>query len=148
MSKQEILSWTSIATTSSILVFYLLIVFGWPSFLPDISGSLTKIFFNLFWIAVVVEIIVEINTSKKSVDKDERDFMIEAHGLRYAFNFLVAILLIYLGHLFISSFFTGFSEQFTTLNSANITMHVLFISLLLSSAIKRCVMVYHYKNMY
>lgn len=148
MSKQEILSWTSIITTISILVFYLLIVFRWPSFLPDISGNLVKIFFNLFWIAVIVEIIVEINTSKKSVDKDERDSMIEAYGLRYAYNFLVVVLLIFLGHLFISSFFTGAEDQFTFLSSSKITIHILFIVLLLSNTIKRGVMIYHYKIAY
>ena len=85
MSKQEILSWTSIATTLSVLFFYLLFTIGWPAFLPDFSGNMAKIFFNLFIIAVVVEIIVNSVTSKKSVDKDERDFMIEAHGFRYGY---------------------------------------------------------------
>ncbi len=146
MSKQEILSWTSIATTLSVLFFYLLFTIGWPAFLPDFSGNMAKIFFNLFIIAVVVEIIVNSVTSKKSVDKDERDFMIEAHGFRYAYNFLVTVFLIFIGHLFITPFFIETADQYAFLSISTSTIHVLFISLLLSNAIKRGVMVYHYKR--
>lgn len=148
MSKQELLSWTSLATTSSVLVFYFLIVFGWPDFLPDYSDRLVKIFFNLFWLAVIVEIFVEIRTKKKTVDKDERDFMIEAYGLRYAYNFLVTVLVILLSQLILSSFMGGINERFEILSRPEITIHVIFLVLLMSGSIKRITMIYHYRQVY
>ncbi|NBC65008.1 MAG: hypothetical protein GVY07_05010, partial [Bacteroidetes bacterium] len=78
MSKQEILSWTSFATSLSAIIFYVTLVLGWPGFLPDISDDLFQIFFNIFWIAVGIEIVVEIIWEKKKVQSDERDFRIEA----------------------------------------------------------------------
>lgn len=69
MSKQEILSWTSLATSSSFLFFYVLFNFGLPGTVESFSGTFVKTFFNLFWIAVVVEIIVEISEGNKKVQK-------------------------------------------------------------------------------
>lgn len=148
MSKQEILSWTSLATATSVLVFYLLIVFGWPGFLPDYSSQLFSIFFKVFWIAVAIEAVVEIINKKSSVDKDERDFMIEAYGVRYAYNFLMISISIMVVNIFLSGIFGQVSEVHEFFGSKRMTFHALFIILFVASAIKRVTMIYHYRTFF
>ena len=87
MSRQEILSWTSLATSLSVLFFYIFFVFGWPDTVPDLSAGFTKIFFNVFWIALAIELIIGLTESKAKVLKDERDEKIEAIGHKYAYGF-------------------------------------------------------------
>lgn len=146
MSKQEILSWTSLATSTSVVVFYVLIIFGLPESLPDYSGQLFSIFFKVFLVAVVIEMVVEIMSKKKRVDKDERDFMIEAYGHRYAYTFLVIALAIVLVNLFLSGIFGEYSEIHAMIGSKRVIFHTLFFILYIASIIKRMTMIYHYRT--
>lgn len=146
MSKQEILSWTSLATSLSAIIFYVTLVLGWPGFLPDISDDLFQLFFNLFWIAVGVEIFVEIAWEKKKVQSDERDFRIEAIGNKFAYNFIVAVLVVVLVHLFLSDIFRSVNEIYATLGETKVLFHVLILSLFTSSLIRRSIMIYHYRK--
>ncbi|MDX1637097.1 MAG: hypothetical protein R3281_03940 [Balneolaceae bacterium] len=144
MSKQEILAWTSLTTSVSIVFFYVLFVYGWPDFLPDYSDQFVEIFFNVFWIAVVAEIIVGISENKKRVDKDERDFMIEAHGLKNAYNFLSFAVAVLLVNFFISGLLSDISELHGMIGTSTTTFHLLFIVLFASNIIKRTTQIYHY----
>ncbi len=146
MSKQEILAWSSLATSSSVVFFYVLIVFGWPDFLPDYAGLFTKIFFNLFWIAVVIEIALELGERKQKVDKDERDFIIEARGLQRAYNFLSFAVAVVVINWFLSDLFGEFSEVHSILGEARTTFHILFIVLFVSNLIKRTTQIYYYRQ--
>ncbi len=146
MSKQEILSWCSLSTSLSIVFFYLLIVFGWPDTLPDYSGTLTKVFFNVFWIALVVEIILEVNEKKKEVDKDERDFMIEAKGLQHAYGFLSFAIAFILVDILLNNLFTGLLSLSPVTEDTNTAFHSLFLVLFSSNIIKRVTQIYHYRK--
>lgn len=148
MSKQEILSWTSLATSLSVLVFYILINFGWPGLIPDYSGRFIKIFFNVFWIAVIVEIIVEISEGNKKVQKDERDFIIEAKGLKVGYNILVISLMIALVQVFISNFTNNFAPNLPFVLEISTFFHFLFIALFTASVGKRATMIYNYRKDY
>ncbi|WP_290967676.1 hypothetical protein [Gracilimonas sp.] len=88
MSKQEILSWTSLGFSLSVVFFYVMFVFGWPDTIPDYSDRFVKIFFNVFWVAVIVEFIIDLTESKNQVNKDERDEKIEAIGHKRAYPYL------------------------------------------------------------
>lgn len=146
MSKQEILSWTSLASSTAVLVFYLLIIFGWPDTIPDYSDRFFKLFFNVFWIALVIEIIVGITEGKKKVQKDERDFIIEAKGLKVGYNILVVTLMIALIQIFISNISQNYVPDLPfTIEIATI-FHFLFISLFFASTSKRIVMIYNYRK--
>ena len=146
MSKQEILSWTSLATSTSFIVFYLLFNFGWPDAVPDYSGSFFKTFFNVFWIAVIVEIIVEISEGNKKVQKDERDFIIEAKGIKVGYNILVIAVIIALVQIFISNLGYTFGDGFPFSLDLFAIFHFLIIALFLASAVRRSIMIYHYRK--
>ncbi len=148
MSKQEILSWTSLATSSSVLVFYLLINFGWPDIIPDYSARAVKIFFNVFWIAVIIEIIVGINEGKKKVQKDERDFIIEAKGLKVGYSILVIALMIALVQVFITNLTQNYVPNLPFTLELSTIFHFLFLALFSASAAKRAVMIYNYRKDY
>ncbi|MBO6536958.1 MAG: hypothetical protein JJ966_12090 [Balneolaceae bacterium] len=146
MSRSEILSWTSLATTTSVMVFYVLMVFGWPDAIPDFSSKLFKVFFNVFWIAVIVEIVVEISESSRKVVKDERDHMIEGKGHKIGYAFLVFGVMVTLIQLFISNTIGPELEEYTKVVNTTTIFHFLFITLYLASTAKRSVMIYYYRT--
>lgn len=146
MSRSEILSWTSLATSTSVVVFYILIVFGWPDAIPDYSPRFTKIFFNVFWIAVVIEIFVEISEQKRKVQKDERDLMIEGKGLRVGYSILVFGVMVALVQLFIAGAVGSEIEEYIPTASPSFVFHFLFISLFVASSSKRITMIYNYRK--
>lgn len=145
MSKQEILAWTSLATSTSAIVLYVLIVFGWPEVLPDYSAQFAKIFFNVFWIAVAVEIVLELIKNKNKVEKDERDFKIEAYSTRYAYNFLSFAVAIILVNIFLSFILGDFSEFHAAIGSSTGTFHALFLVLFGANIVNRGTQIYHYQ---
>lgn len=146
MSKQEILSWTSLATSICAILFYIIVILGWPAFLPDISDDLFQISFNVFWVAVGVEIFVEIAWEKKKVQRDERDFKIEAIGHKVGYNFIIVVLVVVLVQLFLSGIFGSVNETYATLGQKKTLFHVLILSLFTSSVIRRATMIYHYRK--
>lgn len=146
MSKQEILSWTSLVTSSSVVIFYILIAFGWPDSFPDYSGLLVKFAFNAFWVAVIIEMIVQISESKSKVQKDERDFMIEAKGLKVGYNILVITIMIALIQVFISNFTQNYAPGLPFAIETTTIFHFLFLALFCGSAAKRATMIYNYRK--
>ena len=80
MTRQEVSAWSSLGFSSSLMFFYLVIVFGWPQSLPDFSGILSKVFFYVFWVALGTEIYLEIR--KGDTKEDENYFKIEAKSLK------------------------------------------------------------------
>jgi hypothetical protein len=150
MSKQELLSWTSLGSTTSILVIYLIYMFGWPDLLPDYSARIVKIFINVFWIALVLEIVIGIKESKAKIDKDERDIMVEAFSYKYAYNFIMVVLVLILSHVLLN-IMMGSTLQINSISKVTdgvILFHILFFTLLLASGIRRVSMIYFYRKMY
>ena len=148
MSRSEILSWTSLATSASVIVFYILIVFGWPDAIPDYSARFTKIFFNVFWVAVVIEIIVGISEEKRKIQKDERDIKIEGKGYKVGYIFLVIATAFALVQFFLSGVIGPQGEAYVyglPFTPKDI-FHLLFLALFVASAAKRTTMIYHYRR--
>lgn len=148
MSKQEILSWTSIGFSLSVVFFYVLMVFGWPEVIPDYSDQFVKIFFNVFWVAVVVEFIIELTESKNKINKDERDEKIEAKGVKNAYSFLSFSIVVILIQVFLSNLFNEQGSAYELIGQPNMIFHALFLVLFSSSIIKRMTMIYHYRKIY
>lgn len=148
MSKQELYAWTSAGMTVSILVFYFLIAFGWPEGIPDYSSQAVKIFFNIFWIAFIGEIILDATVTKKGVDKDERDLMIDAYGFRNAYNFMSVCIAVLLIQVLLSKVLGHFDRLFETMSTSTFMLHVLFIVLMLASLIRRTTQLYYYRKDY
>ena len=146
MPRQEILSWTSIATSTSVLFFYILFVFGWPDAVPDLSAGFTKIFINIFWIALAIELIIGLTESKAKVLKDERDEKIEAMGHKYAYGFLVFSIIAILFQMLLSNLFGRQGEPYLLLGSTQMVFHALVFMLFTSSIIKRVIMLYQYRK--
>lgn len=146
MSKQELYAWSSFGMTLSIFVFYILIVFGWPQGVPDYSSTAVKVFFNLFWIAFIVEIILDATKNKTGVDRDERDFMIEARGFKNAYNFLSSLIAILIFQVLVSKVFDGVNDWLTIISKPSFVLHALFVLLLLSSLIRRSTQLYYYRK--
>ena len=146
MSRQEILSWTSLAISISVLFFYILFVFGWPNSVPDVSDGFTKIFLNVLWIALAIELIIGLTESKTEVLKDERDEKIEAMGHKYAYGFLIFTIVAILFQMLLSNLFGEQGEAFLLLGSSQMVFHALVFMLFTSSIIKRGTMIYHYRK--
>ncbi len=146
MSRQEILSWTSLGFSLSVVFFYVMFVFGWPDALPDYSARFTKIFFNVFWLALAIELIIGLTEHNAKVQKDERDEKIEAYGHKYAYSFITVCLVAILFQVFLSNLLGTEGSEYLLLGSANMIFHVLFIALFTSSMIKRITMIYHYRK--
>jgi hypothetical protein len=146
MSRTEILSWTSLATSISVLVFYILIILGWPEFLSDYTSKLVNIFFYVFLCAVIVEIFVEINGQKQTVTKDERDLMIEGKGHRIGYSILVFGVIVALIQLLIVDNFGNEFDHFMSINTFKYIFNLLFITLFVASASKRSIMIYNYRK--
>lgn len=146
MSKQEILSWTSLATSTSVVIFYILIAFGWPDGIPDYSAKFVTFAFNAFWIAVVIEMIVQISESKSKVQKDERDFLIEAKGHKAGYTILVITVMIALLQLFLSGLIGSEAQEYVRIADPAIIFHFLFLSLFIASTSKRIIMIYQYRK--
>lgn len=150
MSKQELLSWTSLGATTSILVIYLIYMFGWPDLLPDYSARIVNIFITVFWIALALELFIGIKESNAKIDKDERDMMVEAFSYKYAYNFVMVVLVLILGHVLLNIMVGNTLPINTNFISADgaILFHILFFTLLLASGIRRVSMIYFYRKMY
>ena len=146
MPRQEILSWTSLATSLSVLFFYILFVFGWPDKVPDMSAGFTKIFLNVFWIALAIELIIGLTESKAKVLKDERDEKIEAMGHKYAYGFLTFSIIAILFQMLLSNLFGRQGEAYLLLGSQAMVFHALVFMLFASSIIKRVTMLYQYRK--
>lgn len=146
MSKQEILSWTSLATSTSVVIFYLLVAFGWPEGVPDYSAKFVKFAFNAFWIAVIIEIIVQISESTSKVQKDERDIMIEGRGLKAGYSILVVAVMITLVQLFLAGIVGAEAQQHIKMANPTVIFHFLFIGLFIASSAKRVTMIYNYRK--
>ena len=146
MSKQELYAWSSFGMTISILVFYVLIFFGWPEGIPDYSSKAVKIFFNVFWIAFILEIILDASEKKNQVNKDERDTMIDARGFRNAYNFLSGLIAVLLVQVLVSNVFDGVNNWFTIVAKPSFVLHAMFVLLLLSSLVRRGTQLYYYRR--
>ncbi|MGN8225424.1 hypothetical protein [Gracilimonas sp. BCB1] len=148
MSKQEILSWTSIGFSLSVVFFYVLFVFGWPDAIPDYSDRFVKIFFNVFWIAIIVEFIIELTESKNQINKDERDEKIEAIGHKRAYSFLIFAIVVILFQVLLSNFIGVGDNRYLLLGQPNMIFHALFLVLFSASIVKRASMLYYYRKSY
>lgn len=146
MSRTEILSWTSLATSVSVVVFYILIILGWPEVLSDYTSKLVNIFFYVFLCAIIVEIFVEINGQKQTVTKDERDLMIEGKGHRIGYSILVFGVIVVLIQLLIVDNFGNEFDHFMSINTFKYIFNLLFITLFVASASKRTIMIYNYRK--
>jgi hypothetical protein len=123
-------------------------VFGWPEVLPDYSARFTKIFFNVFWIAIIVELIIDFTESKNRVNKDERDEKIEAVGHRYAYRFLTFMIVAILFQILLSNLLGKSGSEYLLFGQPKMIFHALFLVLFSASIIKRLTMIYHYRKSY
>lgn len=150
MSKSEILSWTSLASSASIAIFYFLIVFGWPEAFPNMADNLQSIAFKLFWVAFAIEFLVDLDSSlkKKKVAKDERDYMIEGKGYKVGYNILVFAVVFSIIQYFLSGLIGPESDSFAyvSLFETSNFFHFLFISLFVANVGKRGTMIYQYRK--
>lgn len=148
MSRQELYAWSSFGMTISILIFYVLIAFGWPEGVPDYSSQATKIFFNVFWIAFLIEIILDASEKKGKVNKDERDFMIDAKGFRNAYHFLSFLIAVLIVQVLVSKVLHNINPVLNIISRPSFVLHALFVLLLTSSLIRRGTQLYYYRKDY
>jgi len=131
-----------------VVFFYVMFVFGWPDTLPDYSARFTKIFINVFWVAIIIELIIDFTESKNRVNKDERDEKIEAVGHRYAYRFLTLMIVTILFQILLSNFLGKSASDYLLLGQPRMIFHALFLLLFSASIIKRSTMIYHYRKSY
>jgi len=148
MSRQEIYAWSSLATSSVLLIFYLTAVYGWPVPIESSEEYISGILWKVLGIAVVVELILDTMHSLQvgGVSKDERDVRIESKGYRNAYYVLAGALVAVMVHLFISDMVTTAAGQDRYLSVPFATVQVLLVILLGGSIIKSSTQLYYYNK--
>ena len=148
MSKQELYAWCSLGMSLSVLVFYTLIFWGWPEGVPDYSSRLVKVFFNVFWIALIGEIILDATQKKNQVNEDERDQMIAAKGFRNAYNILSIFVVLVIVQALLSNIFGITGSLYESMGQSTFILHILFVSLLVSGITRRATQIWFYRRDY
>lgn len=146
MSKQELYAWCSLGMSISVLVFYILIFWGWPEGIPDYSSRIVKIFFNVFWIALIGEIILDATQKKNQLNGDERDQMIAAKGYRNAYSVLSIVVVLIIVQALLSNVFGLTGNLYASMAQSTFILHSLFISLLISGITRRSTQIWFYRR--
>ena len=72
--------------------------------------------------------------------------MIEAYGVRFAYNFMMVGVIFILVQIPLTQVFGQVSEIHEMLGSKRVIFHALFITILIATLIKRGTMIYHYRK--
>ena len=146
MSKQQIYAWLNVGFTLSVLVFYIVTFFGWPSVLAPSAESITSILWKVIVITFVGELILDIMQSTKAVGvyRDERDDQIEGKAFRNAYYFLVAALFGLMGHIVLKGLILQLKTDQITINLTVETLHYIVISIFAASILKSVTQLYYY----
>jgi len=146
MSKQQIYAWLNVGFTLSVLAFYLVTFFGWPSVLAPSAESITSILWKVIVVTFVGELILDIMQSSKvgGIFKDERDDQIEGIAFRNAYYFLVAALFILIGHIILKDMILQLKTDQITINLTVETLHFIVITIFAASILKSATQLYYY----
>lgn len=148
MTKKEIYTWSSLASSAVLLTFYLIAVFGWPDSLEGYSDYVTGIFWKVLGIAVAIEIILDLmkEFNVGGVQKDERDKLIEAKGYRNAYYFLMVALITLSGNIFLSDLISKAGGEHVFLSIPFMTLHLLVITLFVAHITKSATQLFFYNK--
>jgi hypothetical protein len=149
MSKKEIYIWSSLISSTLLLGFYLIAVFGWPSPLEYYADYITGIFWKVLSIAITVEIILEIlkEFQTKSQTENNHDLFVQAKGYRNAYYFLM-IAIISLGvSLFLNDLLaTETGEQQLFVAMPFVALHIIVAIFFLANITKSITQLYFYST--
>lgn len=147
MSKQEMYAWSSLGFTLAIFGYYLVSAFGWPSGLENYADHITGLIWKVIGITVLVEIILDILSSTKfgSVEKDERDILIESKGFRNAYYFLIVSVITLIVNVLISDFLSEATGERFILTLPYMMFHVLVFMVFIANIIKSSTQLFYYK---
>ena len=143
MSKQEIYAWTSLLSSIAILGFYGLTMFGLPSEWAAIEDQLSSVLFKIFLFALIVEVGIGILKNKHEVEKDERDEKIAGKGFKNAYYFLAIAVSFVLFQVIMDNIFSYAPFIYSTIS----LIHLLVVTLVLSSIVNRTTQIYFYRKM-
>lgn len=142
MSKQEIYAWTSLLSSIAILGFYGLTMFGLPTEWASIEDQLSSTLIKIFLFAFIIEIGIGILKNSNEVEKDERDEKIAGKGFKNGYYFLSIAVSFVLFQVIIENFFAYAPFLYGTLS----LIHLLVITLVLSSVVNRITQIYYYRK--
>lgn len=146
MTRQEILSWSSLGFSIAVLTFYAMYVLGWSGAESELASDLTSILFHVFWISLAVELGIGLTERKTKVQKDERDEKVESRGHRNAYYLLMGSIVFVLVQIFLSNILGEPESAYLMLGSPEMVFNALFVLLFLSSIVKRATMIYYYRT--
>lgn len=148
MSKKEIYAWSSLATSLALLGYYLVAVFGWPQTVEPYSDHITSIFWQVFVIAFVVELVLELlrHFNVGEVQEDERDAMLESKGYRNAYYVLMVTLVALIANSLVSDVIEQASGEAFFLSSPFMTFHLLVALLFAAHITKYGTQIYYYQK--
>jgi hypothetical protein len=142
MSKQEMYAWTSLLSSTSVVVIYTVYAIGLPENWAEVESQLASIFIKVFLFVLVIEIALEILKNKNEVEKDERDEMVAGKGYRNAYHFLMVSVVFVLFQMIMENIL-GF--QSFVYGSVSL-VHVLIYIVLLASIINRGTQIFFYRR--
>jgi len=144
MSKKEIYIWSSLISSTLLLGFYLIAVFGWPSPLEYYADYITGIFWKVLSIAITIEIILEIlkEFQTKSQTENNHELFVQAKGYRNAYYFLM----IAITSLGVSLFLNDLLATETGEQQLFVALHTIVAIFFLANITKSITQLYFYST--
>lgn len=118
-------------------------MFGLPNNWATVEEQLSSVLFKIFLFALIVEVAIGILKNSNEVEKDERDEKIAGKGFRNSYYFLSFAVGFVLFQVILDNFFSFAPLLYGTLS----LIHVLVITLVLSSVVGRMTQIYFYRKM-
>lgn len=147
MSKKEIYIWSSLVSSTLLLTFYLIAVFGWPAPLENYAEYITGIFWKILGIALTIEIMLDImkEFQTESKTEDNHDLLVQAKGYRNAYYFLMVVIVSLGVSMFLSDLLateTGREQLFFAIPF--VTLHIIVVVFFLANITKSVTQLYYY----
>jgi hypothetical protein len=149
MSKKEIYIWSSLVSSTLLLFFYLIAVFGWPAQLENYADYISGIFWKVLGIAITIEIILEIMKEFQTEPQSEEthDLLAQAKGYRNAYYFLMVVIASLGVNLFLSDLLaTETGEEHLFFAIPFLTFHIIVVVFFLASITKSVTQLYYYSR--
>ena len=149
MSKKEIYIWSSFVSSTLLLFFYLIAVFGWPGQLENYADYISGIFWKVLGIAITIEIILDVLKEFQTETKTDEphDLLAQAKGYRNAYYFLMVVIASLGVNLFLSDLIASETGQEHLLFAIPfVTLHIIVVVFFLANITKSITQLYYYSR--
>ena len=148
MSKQEIYTWISAATTFALVGLYVVLVIGLPESFEGHAAALESIFWKIIGLALLIRICLAVlrRAGETQIEKDERDDLIQLKGYRSAYVFVMSVLVTLVFHLVVSDYVSEVAGERLWLSAPYQAVHVLILTFLVAGILEDVTRLFYYRK--